>query len=170
MQEKVTAAVREASEDRQVLPLQRALEAAIFSAMVPERMQWGRSRGTYPGQHIVRKLVLKYEAEIGKMNWCRAAILAGPDVKGHLESLTDWTAPVLRSTFSPVAPSRISMWACLMGLTFKTLPGAEALWRSQRVSVETFRRHCAKLQERSGVPPHLKQVWQSLLAEFATEG
>ena len=43
----------------------------MFSDLVPSRMQWGSSPDKYPGQHIVRKLLLKYEAEIGNMHWCK---------------------------------------------------------------------------------------------------
>ena len=51
--------------------------------MGPERRQVPR------GAHsdIVRKLFLKYEGRIGKMKWCREAIIAGPDVRGHLTPL-----------------------------------------------------------------------------------
>ena len=53
MQSKVLIAVDQAENDRQVLPLWRALETAIVSDMVPLRKQWGRSAGKYPGEHIV---------------------------------------------------------------------------------------------------------------------
>ena len=33
-----------------------------------------------------------------------------------------------------------------------------------------FRRHAWKLQERTGVVPHVKQVWDSIVAESAHEG
>ena len=83
-QGRVTAAVRQANRDKQVLPLLRALERAMFSDLVPSRMQWGTSPGKYPGQHIVRKLLLKCEAQIGDMHRCKQAILAA---RGHLVSL-----------------------------------------------------------------------------------
>ena len=92
-QGRVTAAVRQAKRDKQVLPLLRALERAIFSNMVPPAMRWGVTPGKYPGHHSVRKLLLKYEAEIGDMHWRKQAILgAGPDARGHLVSLKDWPA------------------------------------------------------------------------------
>ena len=53
-QGRVTAAVRQANRNKQVLHLLRALERASFSDLVPSCMQWGTSPGKYPGQHIVR--------------------------------------------------------------------------------------------------------------------
>ena len=36
--------------------------------------------------------------------------------------------------------------------------------------MDVFGRHAAKLEERSGVVPHVKQVWDSIVAESASEG
>ena len=140
-----------------------------ISDLVPPRLQWGTSPGKYPGQHIVRKLLLKCEAEIGDMLWCKQASLgAGPDARGHLVSLQDWPAHKLVSTCHPVPPSRLSMWACLMGQAFKLTPQARLLWQSKEgVSVDTFQRHASKLEERTGVVPHVMQVWGSIVAESA---
>ena len=119
----------------------------------------------------MRKLFLKYEAEIGNMHWCKQAILgAGPDARGHLAELEDWPQDKLVSTCHPVPPSRLSMWACLMGQAFKLTPHAKLLWQSKKgVSVDMFRRHASELKERTGVVPHVKQVWGSI-AESASEG
>ena len=132
-------------------------------------MKWGVRPGKYPGQNIVRKLLLKYEAEIGDMHWCKQAMLAGgPDVRGHLAELQDWPARKLVSTFHPVPPSRLSMWACLMGQAFKLTPHARLLWQSKEgVSVDTFQRHASKLEQRTGVVPYVMQVWGSIVAESA---
>jgi len=167
MRSDMLVAVRQAKEHRQVLPLWQACQTAIFSDLVPMRMRWGRSAGKYPGEHIVRKLVLKYEGKIGKMQWCREAILAGPDVKGHLSELQFCNVPTLTKDISPVLPSRLSMWTCLMGQAFKLCPGAEELWRSGRVPVDMFRRHAVDLTRCGGVNPHVKQVWASIVAELA---
>ena len=141
----------------------------MLNEAVPWRMQWGRSRGKYPGQHIVRKLLLKYEAEIGEMCWCRESILeVGPDRREYLQSLLNWSKPKLISEFSPLPPSRLSMWGCLMGQAFKLTPQAKLLWQSDRVPVDMFRRHAEQLKESSGVTPHVKQVWDSIVAEFAS--
>ena len=144
----------------------------MFSDLVPSRMQWGRSPGKYPGQHIVRKLLLKHETEIGDMHWCQKAILrVGPDARGHLASLQDWPAHKLVSTCHPVPPSRLSMWACLMGQAFNLTPQARLLWQSKEgVSVDMSKRHALKLEESTGVVPHVKQVWGPIVAEFASEG
>ena len=168
-QGRVRAAVKQASQDKRVLPLLHALERAMFSDSVPACMQWGGSPGKYLGQHIVRKLLIKYEAEIGDMRWCKQAILgAGPDARGHLASLVAWPENMFASVFHPVPPSRLSMWACLMGQAFKLTPQARLLWQSKEgVSVDTFRRHALKLTEGSGVVPHVKQVWDSIVAESA---
>ena len=140
-----------------------------ISDLVPSRLQWGTSPGKYPGQHIVRKLLLKCEAEIGDMRWCKQAILgAGPDARGHLAELTDWPRGKLVSTFRPVPPSRLSMWACLMGQAFKLTPQSRLLWQSKEgVSVDTFKHHASKLTDRTGVAPHVMQVWGSIVAESA---
>ena len=46
-------------------------------------MKWGVRPGKYPGQNIVRKLLLKYEAEIGDTHCCKQAILGvGPGARG----------------------------------------------------------------------------------------
>ena len=107
----------------------------------------------------------------GDMLWCKQASLgAGPDATGHLVSLQDWPAHKLVSTCHPVPPSRLSMWACLMGQAFKLTPQARLLWQSKEgVSVDTFQRHASKLEERTGVVPHVKQVWDSIVAESARE-
>ena len=74
-------------------------------------------------------------------------------------------------TFHPVPPSRLSMWACLMGQAFKLTPHARLMWQSKEgVSVDMFKRHASKLDERTGVVPHVKQVWDSIVAESASEG
>ena len=171
-QGQVTAAVRQAKRDKQVLPLLQTLERAIFSDLVPPDMRWGAAPGKYPGQHIVRQLLLTYEAEIGDMHWCKQAILGvGPDARGHLESLKDWPEHKLLSTFKPVLPSRLSMCACLKGQAFKLNPHAKLLWKSKEgVSVDMFRRHASKLKERIGVVPHVKQVWDSIVDESASKG
>ena len=144
----------------------------MFSDLVPSPMQWGGRPGKYPGQHIVRTLLLKCEAEIGDMRLCKQAILgAGPDARSHLAELEDWPQDKLVSTFHPVPPSRLSMWACLMGQAFKLTPHARLLWQSKEgVSVDMFRRHASELKERTGVVPHVKQVWDSIVAESASEG
>ena len=172
LQGQVTAAVSQAKVDKEVLPLLQALERAIFSDLVPLTMQWGSRPGKYPGQVIVRKLLLKYEAEIGNMHWSPQAMLgAAPDARGHLASLEDWPTHQLVSTFHPVPPSRLSMWAGLMGQAFKLTPDARLLWQSKEgVSVDMFRRHASKLEERTGVVPYVQQVWDSIVAESASEG
>ena len=127
----------------------------------------GRSPGRDPGQHIVIKLLLKHEAEIYGMHWCKQAILR----TGHVASLQDWPAQKLLATCHPIPPSRLSMWACLMGQAFKLTPQARLRWQSKEgVSVDMFRRHASKLEERTGVVPHVKQVWDSVVAESASEG
>ncbi len=54
-----------------------------------------------------------------------------------------------------------------MGQAFKSVPQAEALWRSGDLPPEVFQRHGAQLKERNGVQPHVLQVWQSIVIEFA---
>ena len=55
-----------------------------------------------------------------------------------------------------------------MGHAFKLTPQARLLWQSKEgVSVDMFRRHAAKLEERTGVVPHVMQVWGSIVAESA---
>ena len=58
-----------------------------------------------------------------------------------------------------------------MGQAFKLTPHARLLRQSREgVSVDMFRRHARKLRERTGVVPHVKQVWDSIVAESAHEG
>ena len=58
-----------------------------------------------------------------------------------------------------------------MGQAFKLTPDARLLWQSKEgVSVDMFRRHASKLEGRTGVVPHVKQVWDSIVAESASEG
>ena len=118
----------------------------------------------------MRKLLLTHETEIGDMHWCQKAILrVGPDARGHLASLQDWPAHKLVSTFHPVPPSRLSMWPGLMGQAFTLTPQARLLWQSKEgVPVDMLRRHALKLEERTGVVPHVKQVWDSIVAESAS--
>ena len=106
------------------------------------------------------------------MHWCKQAILgAGPDARCHLAELEDWPQDKLVSTFHPVPPSRLSMWARLMAQAFKLTPNAKLLWQSKEgVSVDMCRRNALKLEERTGVVPHVKQVWDSIVAESASEG
>ena len=117
----------------------------------------------------MRKLLLKHETEIGDMHWCQKAILrVGPDARGHLAELQDWPARKLVSTFQPVPPSRLSMWACLMGQAFKSRPQARLLWQSKEgVSVDTFKHHASKLKDKTGVVPHVMQVWDAIVAKSA---
>ena len=103
------------------------------------------------------------------MRWTKEAVLAGPNVRAHLEELEEWHGPTLLSTFAPLLPSRLSMWACLMGQAFKSLPQAVELWRSGTVPPNMFRRHANKLRSKLGIAPHMKHVWDSIIAEFQAQ-
>ena len=77
-----------------------------------------------------------------------------------MDSLKDLPDHKLVSTFDPVPPSRLSMWARLMAQAFKLTPNAKLLWQPKEgVSVDMFRRPASKLEERTGVAPHVKHVW-----------
>ena len=70
------------------------------------------------------------------------------------------------SKFARLVPSRLSMWTRLMGQAFKGTARAAELWRSGKVPPDMFKQHADQLRERLGVNPHVKQVWDSIVAEF----
>ena len=117
-----------------------------------------------------RKIFLKYHDAMGSDRWLwnRTAFMSvGPDAKSHLEALP-WTArpEAVVKMFSPIHPTRVSMWACLMGMAFKQVPGAVDAWRSGRATPELFRQHAERLKRGSGSTPHIKFVWKSILQEL----
>ncbi len=112
---------------------------------------------------------MKYEAEAGVDTWrwsYHAIMTVGPDVADHMCKLpmeNDSGAAAVVRMFSPLPPTRMAMWACLMGIAFKQVPKALEAWQSGRVPVEVFIEHAERLKQEHGMTPHIQFVWQSIV-------
>ena len=67
----------------------------------------------------------------------------------------------------PPPSLRWSMWACLFGVAFKKVPGAEKAFLESRVSPEMFAEHVELSRGSCGGAPHPQQVWGSIMSALA---
>jgi len=102
-----------------------ALQDYVFHVGIPCRMMWGR-QPNYRGSHIVRKVCLHLVHSSGgtwpfdHTTWKQAF----PDTHNYLQKFPRFfDAPRISGFFRPLQYSRLSAWACLLGMAFEGVPG-----------------------------------------------
>ena len=102
-----------------------ALQDYVFNASIPRGMMWGR-QPNYHGSHIVRKVCLHLVHSSGgtwpfdHTTWKQAF----PDTHNYLQKFPRFfDAPRISGFFRPLQYSRLSAWACLLGMAFEGVPG-----------------------------------------------
>ena len=150
-----------------------SIENFVFSPYIPNRMQWGRNRATYHGQHICRKLwLVEYHGQPGGQSWNLSTSFIrdmGPDKKGYLSKLP---AGRLRQKLKPVDPTRLNMWCCLLGLCFNEtyVPGFANAWEQGRIDVDLWDACRQKLLQEKGCTPHPVHVAGECVKTLAASG
>ena len=71
----------------------------------------------------------------------------------------------MRSCFAPVSPTRLSMWACLVGTAFKKSEPVRQAVKRDLISASLFEECSAQLVREKGHSPH---VWDVFLRAVAT--
>jgi hypothetical protein len=102
-----------------------ALQDYVLNASIPRGMLWGR-QPNYHGSHIVRKVCLHLEQSSGgKWPFDRTSLMqASPDTNGYFHKVPRFLdQPRIASAFRPIQYSRLSAWACLLGMAFDGVPG-----------------------------------------------
>ena len=149
--------------------VKRAFEAFVLSEKIPLRLSWGRQPGAYHGLHIVRKLwLVVYHAneDAFKLNSLDDIRSFGPDVCDYLGCLSRmWAGSRVRSRFAPVSPTRLSMWACLVGIALKKSEAVRQAVKRDLISASLFEECSAQLFREKGHSPH---VWDVFLRAVAT--
>ena len=102
-----------------------ALQDYVFNASIPRGMMWGR-QPNYHGSHIVRKVCLHLVQSSGgkwifdQTTWNQAS----PDANGYLQKIPRFfDIHRMSGFFRPLQYSRLSAWACLLGMAFEGVPG-----------------------------------------------
>jgi len=166
----IQKSIKKADFDKNMQDLIEAYESMIFHPSVPHEMAWGRRAGVYHGGHIVRKLVLvHYHQEHTQWKWnSRSDILKfGPDKCEYLKTVpAEWAATKIRSVFWPVDPSRLSMWACLVGLAFKKNKPARQACAQGRFIVDLFAASAEALKAEFGDIPHVENVLKRMISKL----
>ena len=146
-----------------------AFEDFVLSEKIPLRLSWGRQPGAYHGEHIVRKLWLQvYHAneDAFKINSLDEIRSFGPDVCDYLSCFSRlWSGCRVRSCFAPVSPTRLSMWACLVGIAFKKSEAVRQAVKRDLISASLFEECSAQLVREKGHSPH---IWDVCLRAVAT--
>ena len=117
----------------------------------------------------MRKLwLLVYHAnqDAFKLNSLDAIRSFGPDVCEYLSCFSRmWQASRVRRCFEPVSPTRLSMWACLVGIAFKKSEAVRQAVKRDLISASLFEECSAQLVREKGHSPH---VWDVFLRAVAT--
>ena len=84
----------------------------------------------------------------------------GPDVCDYLGCLSRiWTGSRVRGRFAPVSPTRLSMWACLVGIAFKKSEAVRQAVKRDLISASLFEECSAQLVREKGHSPHIMDVF-----------
>jgi len=144
----------------------------VFDPMQPLSLAWGRSRNSYHGQHIVRKIFLKFYHIKEPQHWRLAPAALSvlcPDKGEHTIDMPRYMSQRegnLRRAFRPVDPTRISMWTCLLNRCFKEVSGFEEAFAAGLATADQWEVARAHLQALFGHSPHPKQVATLVLAQI----
>ena len=102
---------------------------------------------------------LKFD-KLGEIRSC------GPDVCDYLSCFSRaWPGSRVRSCFAPVSPTRLSMWACLVGIAFKKSEAVRQAVKRDLISASLFEECSAQLVCEKGHSPH---IWDVFLRAMAT--
>ena len=146
-----------------------AFQDFVFSEKIPLRLKWGRQTEAYHGRNIVRKLWLQvYHAneDAFKINSLDEIRSFGPDVCDYLSCFSRlWSGCRVRKSFAPVSPTRLSMWACLVGIAFKKSEAVRQAVERDLISASLFEECSAQLVREKGHSPH---IWDVFLRAMAT--
>ena len=111
-------------------------------------------------------LVYHANQDAFKLNSLDAIRSFGPDVCEYLSCLSRlWKGSRVRRCFEPVSPTRLSMWACLVGIAFKKSEAVRQAVKSDLISASLFEECSAQLVWEKGHSPH---VWDVFLRAVAT--
>ena len=166
--------IKNAEKDQDLSAVMQAYEELVFHPSVPHEMAWGRRSGVYHGEHIVRKLVLLHYHS-GDVEWqwgSRAAIVSfGPDKCEYLKTVPkEWKEAKIRRVFYPLDLTRLSMWACLVGLAFKRKPAVKAACEAHQITAAMIESSAQELRKNAGDNPHVEDVLEHALAVPAVSG
>ena len=73
----------------------------------------------------------------------------------------------IRGAFYPVDVTRLSMWACLIGLAFKRNPKARAACEAHQITATMIESSAQALREKTGFNPHVEEVLEHVLSQYA---
>ena len=162
-------AIKKGIEQRNMADVISAYEELIFHPSVPHDMAWGRRQGVYHGEHIVRKLWLCdfHGVDGWKLETVADIKRCGPDKCQYLQTLPrEWSASRVRTQFAPLDPSRLSMWACLIGLAFKRSPEVREACAAGQISKDLFAASALAVQKKLGHNPHVEDVLQEAVSKL----
>ncbi len=150
---------KRAAQEQQTQEVISALQRYVFYSGVPTALQWGRATN-YHGDHIVRKLFLCVWTLRGQWPMSRPDVQRlGADAGQHLRALPRMFDGVrLKSAFSPVSPSKLPMWTCLLHYAFEKVAGFREAFAKQDVTTDLWARATKIVQTKFGHPGHPGQV------------